>query len=339
MFGELPKLFGRNFAMGYFLPTVVFIVVSLEYLLSPVLFPELLPMLQADLLVGVTVIGLISWLVGVCLLVTNREILRLFEGYGRFNPAALLLSTQKKRFRKLHEDISKLNKEYRACQAEGRELPRARKKQRGKFMREAAERYPDAEHWVLATSFGNIIRAFEVYPRVMYGLESIQGWNRLTAILPEDYRKLVDNAKAQVDFGVNIALLSGVFVFGYLAIAIYTAQIVAPWIVVLVAAIAWMAYSRAKGCALEWGELVKASFDTFLPELYAKLGLPQSDTRDHERQILTGFSQSIIYRSPSSMADRNQSKPNSAPHAAQLLLIPLLVILIVLNMAEKLRGK
>jgi hypothetical protein len=56
----------------------------------------------------------------------------------------------------------------------------------------------------LPTRFGNAIRSFEVYSRIIYGLEAIDGWPRLLAVIPADYRQAIDDAKAQVDFWVNI---------------------------------------------------------------------------------------------------------------------------------------
>ena len=82
-------------------------------------------------------------------------------------------------------------------------------------MHQETIQFPDEEAWLLPTSFGNTIRAFEVYPRVMYGLDAIPGWLRILAVIPKDYRESVDNAKAQVDFWLNLWFLSILMIFEY----------------------------------------------------------------------------------------------------------------------------
>ncbi len=57
MFSELPKIFDRNYAIGYFLPVAVFLVVSLGLIKGYGLLPQLLPLDQRkDLLLGTTVL-------------------------------------------------------------------------------------------------------------------------------------------------------------------------------------------------------------------------------------------------------------------------------------------
>ena len=51
-----------------------------------------------------------------------------------------------------------------------------------KRLRYAVENFPDDIEWVLPTRLDNLIRAFEVYPRVVYGLDSIPAWPRLQAV-------------------------------------------------------------------------------------------------------------------------------------------------------------
>lgn len=85
MFGELPKLFDRDFAIGYFLPVACFLS-TLYGLLLIFHLTALVPFItqtnpEAKLLIGTTVIGLSTWLISVFLLALNRTIYQLFEGY------------------------------------------------------------------------------------------------------------------------------------------------------------------------------------------------------------------------------------------------------------------
>ncbi|MGE5265423.1 MAG: hypothetical protein ACM3S0_18745 [Acidobacteriota bacterium] len=105
MFGELPKLFGRDFATAYFLPVAAFVAATFALLSRYGFTANLLGIAQADILLGTTVVVLVSWLGGIGSLSANHEILRLMEGYGRFNPARLWGSIEKRRFRSLQQAI------------------------------------------------------------------------------------------------------------------------------------------------------------------------------------------------------------------------------------------
>ena len=168
-------------------------------------------------------------------------------------------------------------------------------KKRNKLLREFVERFPDEERWLLPTSFGNTVRAFEVYPRIMYGVDSIAIWEHLLAVIPEDYRKLIDDSKAQVDFWANVWILSILFIFEYIFIASNINKINNLWILVSAIVLVFVAFSRARASAVQWGKWVKAAFDVFLPELYKKLGFKSQKSEIEAKQMWRDFSQAIIY--------------------------------------------
>ncbi|HNS49864.1 MAG TPA: hypothetical protein PKO09_01645 [Anaerolineae bacterium] len=306
MFSKLPEVFHRSFMVGYFVPAAVFVALCLlvanEFGFLAAIDTKTLN--EAEILLGTAIIGLVSWFGGICLLATNREVLRLMEGYGQFNPVQLFAGIEQRRYRELKEDISKLDQEYSAHTSSGEQPPPQLRAKRNRLMRKAAERFPDEERWLLPTSFGNTIRAFEVYPRVMYGLESIQGWSRLLAVVPTEYQAQVDDAKAQVDFWINLSLLSLLLVIGYVATCIYAWQIKMLWFPFVLTGIALVTFYRARSAAVEWGDFVKAAFDVFLPALHQKLGVPYPVALDERIQLWRKFSQAIIYRDPERMVDR-----------------------------------
>lgn len=306
MFSELPKLFERNFAMAFFLPVAIFIGASL-LLLDQYQLTQILPTLNFDTLVGATILGLFSWLGGILLLVTNRDMYRLMEGYGKFNPVKLVGRFQKNRFRKLNEKLDKLNDEYREL---GNDFPFDKRAERNKIMKELAEHFPDDERWLLPTAFGNTLRAFETFPRVMYGFEAIDGWSRILAVVPEEYRILIDNAKTQVDFWVNMGFVSALLLVEYLGITYYQGSFEAIWLLVLIALALLIAPYRARRVAVEWGDLVKAVFDLYRFDLLDALGIERPASREEERVIWTKVSQAIVYRLPSTLPDlKKPQKP------------------------------
>ena len=307
MFGELPKLFDRDFAIGYFLPVAAFVSASLYLFNEFDPSNRLITKLQGDLAIGTTTIGLISWLGGILLMTVNREVYMFFEGYGKFNPIRVLMGNVIKRqiirYNYINSQLSMLNKPYSNLSHKERE-------RKALLAAEKAERFPDEEIWVLPTGFGNIIRAFEVYPRVMYGLESIEGWDRILAVVPKDYRALIDSAKAQTDFWINIVFLGNIFICEYVMfIILYHFGINLFFILPVTIALNAFAYWRAKNAAIEWGELIKSAFDVFLPKLRDFLAFDVSSSIQEERGLWEKFSQAIIYRVPNAMPNRARRKP------------------------------
>src|SRR3972149_10878844 len=105
MFGELPKLFDRNFAVGFFLPVAIFVTLSGVILSRYGFVPNIVSYLATDLLVGTTIIGLISWVGGIVLLAVNRDLYRLMEGYRTYNPLKLFSWFEKQRFQKTKDEL------------------------------------------------------------------------------------------------------------------------------------------------------------------------------------------------------------------------------------------
>jgi hypothetical protein len=301
MFGELPKLLGKSFALGFFLPSIIYVVGSLYLFERHSFFTAFLTEAQRDLLIGTTAIGLISWLAGILLLGANRSIYRLLEGYGKYNPLQILLNWEKRKYVRLINELDHLDAKYIQMLKDKEEISFDFRKKRNQVMQDIAEKIPDKLEFVLPTSFGNIIRAFEVYPRIVYGIESIQGWNRLLAVISKEYLDLIDDAKTQVDFWVNLGLLSLLFIFQYICLWIYTGEYHLFLLPLLAIVLAIVAASRAESAAVQWGELIKSAFDVFLPKLKKELELINSI--QEERNIWTRFSQVIIYRLPSMMQE------------------------------------
>ena len=308
MFSKLPELFGRNFATSYFIPIVVFLLASLVIFKDLTFFPFAISLSatdQIEILLGTTIISLFAWIGGFLLVSINRNIIRLMEGYGKYNPANFLMNLEKRYYRKLKRRISMLDEKYIIFLEKSQQPPSDLVIKRNKLLREFVERFPDEERWLLPTSFGNTVRAFEVYPRIMYGIDSIPAWEHLLAVIPEDYRKLIDDSKAQVDFWANVWILSILFVLEYIFITSHIHAINNLWILISAIALVFVAFSRARIAAVEWGKRVKAAFDVFLPELHKKLGFKNPKSEEETKQMWRGFSQAVIYMIPSSLPNRS----------------------------------
>lgn len=307
MFGELPKLFDRNFAVGFFLPVAIFMTLSGLILDQYPFGPDVAAYLETNLLVGTTILGLLSWVGGIVLLAINRDLYRLMEGYGTYNPLKVFIRLEKRRYQSVVNQIEKLDDEYRECIAAKREFPVKSRTRRNQLMRQLAEEFPDEEIYLLPTPFGNVLRSFEVYPRVMYGIDSIDAWGRLLAVIPKDYLELIDSAKSQVDFWVNLGVAFILLLIQYEALAVATNTPINLWIVLLFIVAGTIAPLRATSSAREWGDLVKSAFDVYRFKLLEMLGIDSPGDRDEEKASWKKYSQAIIYRIPDSLPDLKKS--------------------------------
>lgn len=309
MFGELPKLFDRNFAVGFFLPVAVFIALSGLILSQYGFAPQVESFLNISLLVGTTVLGILSWVGGIVLLAINRDLYRLLEGYGSLNPLKPLTRLEVRRYRRLASRLNQLNNAFKAMKKDSIDFPPALRTERRTIMRRLAEEFPDKEEFILPTPFGNVLRAFEVYPRVMYGMESIDNWGRLLSVVPKEYMDLLDTARSQVDFWVNMGLVFVLLQIEYIALAFITWTPLQEWVVLLLIALGAIAPLRATSTAKQWGVLVKSAFDVYRSKLIEPLGLSFPASREEEQKVWTGFSQAIIYRLPKSLPALKKPDP------------------------------
>ena len=163
MFSELPKLLGRDFAIGFFLPVMLFLIVTnalfdaFDQSAAIAVFSQQSPLVDAALAV------LVAWIGAVLLVSVNYEVYRFLEGYGRFNPLRLLGFAETKRYRNLRRLLEENKTKRDTLKKQEQEIPGEIVKQQIRLTREAADSFPDDEKWLLPTSFGNTIRAFEVY--------------------------------------------------------------------------------------------------------------------------------------------------------------------------------
>ena len=320
MFGELPKLFDRDFAIGFFLPLVVFMP-CLYLVASGFSAPSVISLLSyVNALQGqktpweATIAIVFLWLGGILLLVFNGPLIRFKEGYGRWNPLKMLRWIEVGRFRRLQSAISALETERQTLKELSLGLGESSNERARRLLQERAERYPHAEQFVLPTAFGNVIRPWEVYPYVMFGIDAIPGWDRLIFLVPEKERPLISQDKAFVDFWINVWFLSLVVLVEYSVLAVVTRERGSLWALLSIPA-AIIASNRARLAALGWGKGVKAAFDLYLPELRKKLEIATDLSRDDDRKQWIRMSRAMVYRNPDALPQR-VSKPGTQSEGA-----------------------
>jgi hypothetical protein len=299
MLNEINKLFGRDFVIGFFLPSLLFLITSVVNLMSLGIHPIWMRIDPNDALKDTTILAAMSLIVAFFLMSLNRLIFRALEGYWIFDLGKRLNVFQRWRFRRLHGQLDRLKQQKDQCEKE--KLTFTKVDEYNRLMERAAQRFPSKESLLLLTSFGNAVRAFEDYPRVMYGFESINGWARLNAVLPKAYRETIGNMRAATDMWVNVWFLSVIVAFEcFVPRAAHSLRQGPVWVAMIPMAIGFLAAWQARIAAQQWGEFIKAAFDVFLPALCSKLGYQRPASRESERALWHSLSQAMVYRhSPS----------------------------------------
>lgn len=316
MFARLPDILGRNFAIGYLLPALFFVLAT--YLIDSkyVFLPKFLnysSLSQLEILELITVISLASILIGIILLILNGAVIRVMEGYGKFNPFKLLSWIEKYRFDKIEKDISKTEDVYNNYLEQKKEVPQKIKQKYKDLIEKRAIRFPDSKRWLLPTSFGNTIRAFETYSRVMYGADAIAIWSRLLAVIPENYRQFIEGAKAQVDFWVNFWLVNIILLTIYTVNLIYLKQIKIRLFPIVCLFFIFFSFQQARKSAVGWGNFVKSSFDLFLPDLENKLKISQIENNmTNQSNLWKKYSQAFLYIIPDVLPNKKQIGENES---------------------------
>jgi len=186
---ELNKIFGRDFLIAFFVPALFFLLGNF-FLLG--LFGVDTPLAHVNWrrpLEDTSFLVIVALIFAIFLQAVNREIFRTAEGYWPNWLRRPLNGFHRNRFRKLTDKVNELYNQEGEIDEQ----------QFNAFSLRAAMEYPSTEAQVLPTSFGNAVRAYEDYPRAIYGFESINGWSRLQALISPEFRDVLSQDRARVD--------------------------------------------------------------------------------------------------------------------------------------------
>jgi hypothetical protein len=305
MFGDLPKLLDREFLFGFFLPAVLFdaatLLLAVHFKVAWVV--AVLAFSTADPSLGAVIAVLAVWFSAGFLLALNSWIIRAKEGYCGWQMLLYPLTRlHRATFQRINQTL---------------ERPVRSGKARIRWEMKLASHFPAKESDVLPLSFGNTVRAFESYPLVMYDLDPIAGWSRLQMVMPEESRRLVDGAKSQVDFLLNLWAVWWALLLEYGLLAAWSGELSLGWFPLLALAGIALCSRLALLAALRWGDRVKAAFDVFLPALRRELGFAQASTLNQERETWDHLSRAFLYRDVESLRQaRGSAQAGPRPVAA-----------------------
>lgn len=357
MFPDFPNLFGKSFAIGFFLPGAL-LVVALLRLGDAFGIVVLEEWPDAGDLLGAAAVLFAMWLVAILLMAVNRPLVRALEGYpllelaeeearespdiaavpgsgetrvvgglvreyrrGRHAVRALVrpfaagcLQRERDRFDREAGPLFDLARRIDEARTVGDEEPLI-PPDFSERLREAVAAHPHAREWVLPTRLGNIMRAYEVYSHVVYGLDAIPAWPRLAMVLPERARTRIQEARAPMDFALNLLAGSMLVVVAYVLCALATLSLPVFWMPLLAAVLAWASWFLLHASARQWGEQVKSAFDLHRHVLARSLDLELPPTLAAERRMWMAVSRMMIYRTAAGAAALDEFRRKRDPAA------------------------
>lgn len=321
MFSTFPKLADRNFVLSFLLPALLAFFAAAWAFPDVAAFRPLRSLTASDnQLSELAYLTFGVWLIAVLLMTANYTLFRLLEGYlppvSWFVP---LHSWHKRRFRALLSRHDTMMAEWEETLRQGQRFSQTKQKEISRLLQIRLSRYPNSEADVLPTSFGNVIRAFEVYSKQVYGADAIPVWMRLVSVIPKDYAAQIDAVRAEVDCFVNITSLA--FILSVVSLGRVAASglnVTHGMIVAIIAfSVSILSYYSAVSRAITWGEVVKSTFDCYLPTLVKQLGYAVPPTEAERKAFWEQFNARVLYRSPMSCewppVDKSDDKESSEP--------------------------
>ncbi|RLB75027.1 MAG: hypothetical protein DRH15_14725 [Deltaproteobacteria bacterium] len=340
MFSFLGKLFsGKAFLIAAFLPALVFVALNLllvvPYLPSQVSTQVISFSLTLPLLEDVKIEGqglfytLAPVVIGAALILLNTPIIKLYEGAFSWQRNFLfkpLLEQVRRRHRAKHEKLRALQAEYNRVAAQlerGEGNPQALQFQLAALRSYVGEKpsassieglymdlfspggvgweMPFDEARLMPTRLGNAFAVIEEYPYRRYGMDGVTFWPRLTHVISDDYKAVIDSAKTNLDSLLNFSLLSGVLGLEFLAMAGYTLanghQIAAGWFCIgwiVTWIVAYLFYRATVSATQSMGMQIAACFDLFRGALLDKFHIKRPKDLLAEQAVWRGLAKFLV---------------------------------------------
>ena len=280
-------------------------------LLAP-LFPAaghlFLPLISLDKEWRVLATSLVTLVVTGLVYNLNSPITRLYEGYPWKDSSIGLWRARRHRRRMVAAKKLRARLRYLCDHLEGVDPNSASLKagraRQTRLARIVNNEFPDSADLVLPTRLGNVIRNFEQYPVVQYGISAIAFWPRLIAKIDERYAQGLDGAKASFDFMINASALSAASTVGILFLGVLSSPPLGlnaatlGWLARLAffALTAWLTYQGALVQARNWGAEVRGAFDLYRLDLLKQIGyqgLPHN--REEEKAVWKAITQKTVF--------------------------------------------
>lgn len=269
----------------------------------------------------------------------NGLIIRLMEGY-EFSGNILYIAKKKRQIKALE----KLNKAIDECRLKLDQIKKIENKYIVEDMLDADRRekidnirklwedkrdslivkrsnsFPPSE--LMSTTFGNIIKAWEYYPKDRYNIDAVYLWPRMFSILKDkNFLQTIQNEKITLDFLANTGFVFIIFFLEFVFVLFKSGEgyqfLLGGGLSILTTCLLFYA---ANAAARDWGTLVCSAFDLYRYDLYEALYLPHLKSKDidDEKAMWGSISEFIIYGDVSNTSElkgfnhSNFIKPESA---------------------------
>jgi len=316
-FSDVVKLFTNSFSTTQFLPALLASLAGVWGLPLIVHGDDPLQPIKKVLTLASTEKAVLAVAVAVVLSVVftilSTTLLRVYEGYiGHRLFWAPLRASELRRRRQTIEERDRLK-------ALGDRTP-AQQQRLNSLALAVETRFARSDRATMATSLGNVYRAFEGYPNDRYHFDGVVMWPRIYPLLPESARADVSAAQSRIDLLITSTTLS------------YLAALIVVWLepfslrtALLVATLTvggYVAYRGAVTAALSMGMAVRASFDIGRKTLLESLGLKLPESLEEERELWRRLTDFLLYNKPG-LRPKEEDPPgsNDVAKAGALLLI------------------
>jgi hypothetical protein len=314
MVGSLAQLANRPFLVGFLVPALIALIGGV-YAFQDLMPSEFISAIfkdggEFDKLFYIVVF---VWCAGLILSMTNTAQYQLLEGLSSpVSDWTFAARYQRIRLEKLRAEAQEMRSKIALHVAPDEKL----KAEFIELTLRLRQEYPRKPERVLPTQFGNRIRAFEDFAENVHGADAVTVWPALISVVPKDFQAIIDNARANVDFLVNIIFLSFLIGVSVLMRALYLLvqpfDPWAPWMSnlpvswyfsqILTASIAFaigiLAYHFSLRVIPGWGHLVRVTFDAYLPALARQLGYELPTNLEKRREFWMEVSQQIAIHNP-----------------------------------------
>ncbi len=325
MLATLPKLADKAFIFGFFLPTFLFVLTFAGLFHDqPWAAAWLAAATQKEGWDSLAYFVVAVWGFSVLLMMVNDLQLKTLEGYRwPVSKMTSLWRGEQERYRRSNDRYKQLDQQW---DEQGDRFPDDSKRELARLLRQLRLEFPPNPANHLPTRFGNAIRAFEVYSKEIYGADSIPLWLHLSTVISSDFQSVLDDARSQVNCAVNICFFAAIL--GLLALArlvggcewhvlagtpdaralqaafLTYANGVNLLVAIAAAIVCRLAYLFAVELVYPWGDLVKAAFDCYLPDLAKKMGFDLPAAGERRVAIWRAVSEQAIYWTPLTLEQR-----------------------------------
>ena len=170
-------------------------------------------------------------------------------------------------------------------------------------VRAAASAYANSfpKNIVMATRFGNALRAAEEYPYLRYGIDPITFWPRFYPLFSQEFSSTLASSRSTMEAMIVISTLGIVLSLlgGLCLIVIIKAEFLHSLLVLWSGlAIGWLGYKGAVASAEGYGIMISTAFDLYRDKLMAELGLKMPSSIEEEKQMWSELEKFISMNIP-----------------------------------------